>query len=391
MNSSLLTYSISIVIAILPCLSVYNFLPGTNLGSFIILVLTLLAISLGVKHIDREELSFFFLILYITLIDGVYYSIAGYPWFDLTLMLHNIWSILLCFLPLITILHNVDITYFVKTAFGIGILASLIVVWQRMTLIATGSFNNDIFLPWFEVSRELDTMSMRRPSAFFTEPAHFATFMLPVFYLSILLKRYLYSSLFFFSILCSGSSTGFLLLVIVSMGIIYTSRTKHKLLKSILVLLCLGILFGAILIMYPQIILENIEKLSGVEEGNSDIRLLGPLSYLQYYDLWEHIFGITLNQLGNFLDSKNIAGFGTDNSNFANGIIYMYLSYGLIGLSVLIRYLYRKWKYSFEAKGFMLIFIGILASAQVLFNTDFLYLTSYIILSKRIVLSESHY
>lgn len=51
-----------------------------------------------------------------------------------------------------------------------------------------------------------------------------------------------------------------------------------------------------------------MNKLSRISKGSSDDRLFGPLAYLSAFNAWEHMFGITLNQLGNFSIVENACG-----------------------------------------------------------------------------------
>ena len=368
-------------VAVAPALAVYRFMPGTNLAMSMLLVsgAVFFRLNLGNNIILRDEYRLCVGVLVLTAVASAYMIVVGTEWFDTTLMLHNLWGIMVCFLPLVFVVGNLNVKVFVRIVYIVGILAALIVIWQRISLIRTGSFNNDVFLPWFDVKRDLDDMSVKRPSAFFSEPAHLTIFMLPIVYLSLLDKSYLLSAFFFFAILCSGSSTGFIMLPIIFLYHLFGKRDINRVMIVVVAFVAILIGYGLIVFFYPQIIIENMEKLGGMQGGNdpsATLRLAGPLAHVRYMDDVQLFVGITLNQLENLLRYNRII-WGGNSGNYANSIIFMFISYGVLGLLLLLMYLWRKWKSSGEAKGFFLIFIGILCSDQTLFGAHFLYLVTF--------------
>lgn len=368
-------------VAVAPALAVYRFMPGTNLAMSMLLVsgAVFFRLNLGNNIILKDEYQLCVGVLVLTGVASIYMIAAGTEWFDTTLMLHNLWGIMVCFLPLVFVVGNLNVKLFVRIVYIVGILAAFVVIWQRVTLIRTGSFNNDVFLPWFDVQRNLDDMSVKRPSAFFSEPAHFTIFMLPIFYLSLLDKRYLLSAIFSFSILCSGSSTGFIMLPIILLYYLFGINGLNRFSRMFVAFVFIFVGYGLIILFYPQVIMENMEKLMVMQGGNdssANLRLIGPLAHVRYMDDVQLFVGITLNQLDRILNPMGHF-WGKQSGNYANSIIFMFISYGAIGLSLLLMYLWRKWKSTAGAKGFLLIFIGILCSDQTLFNMHFFYLATF--------------
>ena len=372
---------LSLTLAVLPALAVYNFLPGTSLGMFLILIVSFSVIITRRRiKIAKDECFLFLSILLVSFLSLGYHVVAGSgKWFDFSVFINNLYGIFICFLPLIFSIQYADIKALVNTLYTVGILASVVIIWQRLSLFATGSFVQEVFLPGFEINRAIESMTISRPSAFFTEPAHFCIFLLPVLYLSLRARNVLFSALFLFAVLCSGSTTGFLMSAGIVIYNIYNRNRRHRLWVMILAVILFALAYFSILIFYPQILLENIEKLSGVQDGDSDIRLFGPLMYLSYFDEVEWVLGITLNQLEGFLFS-----FGVEGKNYANAMIFMIISYGIVGFLALIFYLCKKWKSQLMSKGLLLVFGGILFSDQILFNAHFLYLASLTLLAPRI-------
>ena len=370
----------SIIIAVLPALSLYNFIPGMNFGIFLYFTFFIAILPfIKISDISFAEWQLFLGALSITFAATFVYVIMEVRWFNINLMVNNLFSIVISFIPLIFAVKKVNKTIFRRSLLVVGSLASIVVIWQRIELIVFGNFYQDLFLPGLEVIRDVDEMSLNRPSAFFSEPAHLSIYLMPIFYLSLLDKKFFFSLLFLGGILFCGSSTGFISLIVVILFYIYQTDGNYKFIKIIglLILMILGYL--SIFLLYPQILLENIDKIEGVGEGHSDIRLLGPLEYLRFFDVLQWSFGLTLNQLEAFLRYNNYV-LTLGNANYANGFIYMLLSYGIIGFLLLLRYLILRSKAKGYRKGFWLIFVLILSSDQILFNSHFIYLISFMLI-----------
>ena len=374
-------FTISVLLA--PVLAVYNFLPGISFGSFVVLVFAFLYLyAHGLSSYSKDNLLLFAVISSLTFVEAVINLFSSSFWFDFTLMFHNLFSIFLCFFPLIIASKGVNVKLLINGLLLLGLFASIIIIWQRITLILTGAFEVNVFLPWFEVRREIEFFSITRPSAFFTEPAHFCIFMLPIFYLALLCRKYFYSGLFFFAILCSGSTTGFLVsIIIVAYFVFQNSDRKDRVRNVSIIILGCAILVFTIFTYFPSIILENLDKLREADSSSKSLRTEGYLSYIQYYGISELLFGITLNQLVNFVHyNLNISNV----YNYSNAIIYMLLSYGILGFLYFMKYLYRLWSRASSSKGFLIVFFAILASDQILFNMHFFYLATIAMMSNQI-------
>ena len=101
-----------------------------------------------------------------------------------------------------------------------------------------------------------------------------------------------------------------------------------------------------------------------------------------------YIFGVGFNQLAEFLRSNGVFllnEWGVEiNANYANAIIYSFLSYGLLGFVFCIKYIYCTIKSNKSNLGFVCFALGILLSDQVLFNRNLLYLIVFLIFSSKL-------
>lgn len=372
----------SAFMAISPAFAMYLFLPGAELAKFIALVFSLIVVFLyGVKWRLKETARFFYCVVIVTIISTLYHTMTLSYWFNTSHVINNLLSSAFTFIPIIFLSDYIKPKIFIKVGVYFGIIVSLVVIWQRVLGVITGSFPTDFFLPGFEINRDIETFSVDRPSAFFTEPAHLCIFMLPVLLTTLLYRKYLLSAFFAFAILCSGSTTGFLMIVVLLAVHMLETDSSHKMRNIIALILGAAILYYLILAFFPQIILENFDKLGGVQEGKSDIRLLGPLEYFKSFDGFEKFFGITLNLLEDFLGARLSL---YDMKNFSNGALFMLLSYGYIGFICLIVFVMRLWKKCPSTKGYIVIFIGILCSDQILFNPHFMYLVLFVLSTERL-------
>jgi len=347
-------------------------------------LLNLLTINLfQVFRQRRNEIQWYISIFIIGLVGMLFNYNQTY--FSLSSFFNNFIGLSLFFMALILFTANVNIKLFKKTLLFVGILAAIICLFQRVQLLLTGTFYKEFFLPGLIVKRDLDTFTTTRVSAFFTEPAHLSIYLLPIYYIALREKKVIISIILGLGILFSGSSTGIIILSVLTVYFIVKIVKKNIYIIPILIGI-IGLYIG-IMVLFPDVLLSNLEKLNSTDSGS--IRLLGPLQYLTQFDIFQYFFGVGLNQLADFLSSKGIhliTNWGKEvNANYANAAIYMILSYGLTGFIFFIRYLYETVKIQKSDWGFILFSLGILLSDQVLFNMNLLYLLAFLILSKQIL------
>ena len=151
-----------------------------------------------------------------------------------------------------------------------------------------------------------------------------------------------------------------------------------------------AILYSGIMYLFPDVLVNNIEKFSSVESGN--IRLLGTLQYLGLFDAFQWCFGVGLNQLSSFLQSfglRLINDWGVvKNANYANAFVYMMLSYGVMGVFFFVRYIVQTVRTYKSDLGFVIYALGVFFSDQVLFNMNLLYVLTFLTISKQILAGD---
>lgn len=363
----------SFLLALAPCLSMYLLLPGTNLGLFVYLCAIILSINLIRVKYNLERIWFYQILLM---------SLFGYvmnystPWFSVPGFINNLWPITICFATLIVVVPHVDPKIFKKSFLFISIFAAIIVIGQRLSIILTGAYYSNFYLPLFELSDDI-AYSLNRPSAFFKEPAHIAIYLLPAYYLSLLDKKYIYVVLFAFGILASSSSTGFILVGLSTIiWLLFDTRGVKNRIAAIL-LLGIGVAF---VIKYQSVIIvdDHIEKLTNTESSSS-IRLLGGLTYFKSFTILEKIFGIGFNQLSNYF------GINREIANYSNAVLFMLISYGYLGLLSLGFYLFKLFRLYKPQLGFYVILLGVMLSSQLLFHDFLIHLLTFCMIGNKLL------
>lgn len=364
----------ALLLATAPVFAVYS-LAGLTMTFFLIwfcIILNIFNQTKSSNQFRHPEQILFLGVLVLGFLS--YLTNNGEVFYSSRLFINNLFPIVSFFGVLLLCTKSVNVDLFVKVIIWISLAASLICLFQRVQIVATGSYSNNFFIPGLEVKRDLENFSTR-PSAFFTEPAHLAIYLLPVFYFLLRAKKQAYSIIIGLGILSSGSTTGFLLMFV--LYIINSIKNRINKNKMFVSLLSMALLFSIVMYVSPDILLSNYEKLATSESSSS--RLLGPLQYFGYFNFIQYIFGIGLNQLSSFLQSHGFVLLSAFNEemdmNYANALIYMVLSYGIIGGFMLLRYLVTLFK-TYNCKqnaGFYVILLGIMLSDQVLFNMNLLY------------------
>lgn len=386
MNKYVVSKLNAIYLATIPIIGIY-LLPGGILLNWVLTGLLLIVNFLSGNFVNAftkrsGEFKWFLTILFIGFL-GFIFNMGGY--FSTDLYFNNHASILIFFFSLIVFTARCNIKVFVNTLVVVGVAAAAVAIFQRIQLLLTGSFYMDFFIPGLDIIRDVESFTMHRVSSFFTEPAHLAIYLLPIS--AILLKqgKMILFAITALGILFSGSTTGFLLLSAIIF--IYLISADVKIIYLFLFAILVGLSALLIVTYFPDVLLDNIDKLQGTDSDG--IRHLGPLHHLQLFNPIQWIVGIGFNQLGEFLRSHGIYlvnEWGKEvNTNYANAIIYMLISYGLIGFIYTIRYFVKSIKKYRCDLCFLVIILGVLASDQVWFNRNLLYILCFMIFSSEIL------
>jgi hypothetical protein len=358
-----------LIIAIYPILSIYMFLPGLTYGNLSVIFYLIFKLLVSRKI----RIDFPFLIIMIIFICSNLLQLIINPDVSSILVSHNTYSMLLFLVVTITLIADSeeDMMRLYKYLKIVSVLSSLGIICQFIswTLFHTHIF---LFIPGIKrIAYVLIETYRYRPSSFFTEPSHFAIYILPVFTLSLLKRDYYYSIFFLLALIFSTSSLGIISAVVLLLWHfrnIFRHMNSNKTLKIVIVLVSI-VLF--LTFIESDIITFGLNKLFTIFDKASRPRLWGSLHYISFFGIREYVFGIGLNQFSYLVNMK----LGIDIPNFSNSLVFSFISFGIIGLFFWVLYIYmviKRLPKNYIALG--IIFLCVCAIDQVLFNQNLLYL-----------------
>lgn len=216
-----------------------------------------------------------------------------------------------------------------------------------------------------------NAVTYMRPNSLFMEPSYFAIFMLPIFELMLIEKKYKSASLYAFLMFISTSSLGILGTII----IIFIHTLVKKDYKIVLISL-ITLMVGFILLNYLDmqwIIVNNLEKIHNMN-SESKIRIIGYLSYFEKLPYINQFIGVGFGQMGNYFSGYRI-------ENYSNAFVLILMNFGIIGAILYIGlYIYIYIKSSDEGKIFVLILLMISCIDGTIYNSNYYYLMFYILM-----------
>lgn len=250
----------------------------------------------------------------------------------------------------------------------IGIITTLFIFFQFFMYY----FNNKPilgYIPGLKLTDmdylEVPSITYGRPNSLFFEPAHYSIYILPIYTLSLIKREYYLSSFLLIGLFVSTSGTGIFIGIIITL--LYTFNNKNwKIFSSIIIVTIL------LIFILPDNFFDRFigTKLT-LSRFFEDIRLLKPLEYFEKFDITNWFFGLGLNNLSLFMESKGI----NDVPNYANVMIYSFISFGIIGGGIIYYYIIFLYKKIIKKyKLLWVTFLFILFTDQLLFNRSLIYL-----------------
>ena len=138
-----------------------------------------------------------------------------------------------------------------------------------------------------------------RPSAFFTEPQAYASYMLPLLVFAINKRKYLFSLLIAVSIFLSTSSMGILLVGIIFVVFIFQTEKWHYKFISIVVLGLLVIVF-----LFLPVFQMAVDKIFTTDFFGTNIRLTTGFFIYSTFDMPDLILGIGAGRQESYVENN---------------------------------------------------------------------------------------
>jgi hypothetical protein len=212
-----------------------------------------------------------------------------------------------------------------------------------------------------------------RPSSFFTEPAAFATYMMPLLFMALRNREFIFSVVITLSIILSTSSSGILLAVLMWLYLAFNSNANNRYKFMMLFL----IFFIIIAINYVPMFEYSLNKITNTEI-NDNIRLVrGYEIYLMLPD-YEKIFGIVAPNLHDYLIEGKVwlpwMSYTRDSLlGYTNTISSVFIHYGIIGGFIFLLLFYKMFKNEDKScRGYLLIMFVSIFGQSIFFDGYFL-------------------
>lgn len=363
----------SIILATVPILGIYRFYQGINYDILILSLFALVHIVYAQKvNFKVGVLNYFGVLVLINLLSFVLTDNQISSLFISNTLYIIIFALLLSYYA--TLESDV---LFVKSILLIGVISTILVFYQTILFRLFG-IASVLFFPLDMVipsAPDFPSITYGRPNSIFTEPAHYAIFILPLLWYSLVNQKHVLTGLFIAGLVFSTSVTGLAAGLIL---LLLQTVFKGKNLKVLPVILLLSL---GVMVVFPEVFfnIKNyiLPKITDIETLTKSERFFSTIIVFSKMDFFSILFGLGHNQLQEFMLQN-----GMPNAmNFANSLLMSIFSFGILGLILLFVFLYYLYKINTD-KGYFLILILILLSDQILFNRNFFYLIACIYLIK---------
>ena len=281
---------------------------------------------------------------------------------------------------LLATMGSIDKKSFFKVYYAIGMLCSILVIYQFIMGNLFGIPQSAIrFLPVADGDLHFWLQNSKRASGLFTEPQAYSSYILPLLVL-LLFKREFRSSIFIsVAIFASTSSQGIFLALIV-WGYYLVIYKEIGLEKFFRCLICfIAVIIALIIINNVPSLQPIIDKILAINLFGYDIRLTKGFQIYYAMPFWDKIIGIGFGNLhddllrGNFnffwmeLTRVELLAYITTMSN-------VLVSFGVIAFLFYVNIFVKNWESGTPEAKLILIIILISSFTQtILFNSWFVY------------------
>lgn len=354
-------------------LSAYSvFSVFSDYGTVILILYMIISFFKNKKLYVYKPLLNFVIVTKLIFVFGLYF----YGGFNLASFYNTIVPFLQI-LIIASIAQNINFNFFYRWYAIVGIICSLVIIIQAINLYVFGNPAVPItILPIpLEDYHYWGDFVGERPSAFFSEPQAFASFIIPLLILSFIYKKHKLSFLIGIAILMSGSSLGTGLLLIISLK--FSLEVKYK--KTLIFWLIL-ISFFTYMFLTLDLFESSREKFLRIDLTD-DIRLVRGFIVISTFGFQELLFGIGDNLYDyiitnlNFLWVDEHIKSGTERLiAYTTSISGLIIRYGLLGGYLYLSLLRKIYKIDKSPLRFMIVIILLLSFSQtIVYNNWFVF------------------
>ena len=320
----------------IPILNVYSF----GVGNIALIALLLVAIyGLISGNVFKKQKLFLFLGFLVIFHEAIFYVMYNVPktsgtWFN------RIVEELLFVISIATFVNVFDLGKLYKWWRLVGVLFMIGLFYHSIEYYVFNHNVDMIKLPFLPLSdnkvfEKILTVDYTRPRSFFTEPSHYASFMLPLLFLNLLYKDYKYGAINTVFLLLSTSSLG----IVTGAFFLIVMSFKHTSFK-IKLLLIISLIIGYFCFLNMEIFQYARDKIATSNGGDesSSLRLFFTASVWAELPIDLKILGIPNFSIGDFLlqNSKYIPNQlvwvlqDESSINYASSIWFVAVKFGLV-------------------------------------------------------------
>lgn len=320
----------------IPILNVYSFGVG-NIALIALLVVAIYGLISG--NVFKKQKLFLFLGFLVIFHETIFYVMYNVPktsgtWFN------RIVEELLFVISIATFVNVFDLGKLYKWWRLVGVLFMIGLFYHSIEYYVFNHNVDMIKLPFLPLSdnkvfEKILTVDYTRPRSFFTEPSHYASFMLPLLFLNLLYKDYKYGAINMVFLLLSTSSLG----IVSGVFFLIVMSFKHTSFK-IKLLLIIFLIFGYLCFLNMDIFQYASDKIATSNGGDesSSLRLFFTASVWAELPVDLKILGIPNFSIGDFLlqNSKYIPNQlvwvlqDESSINYASSIWFVAVKFGLV-------------------------------------------------------------
>lgn len=371
---------------------------GTHINlNYVVMLFSLVFVfsKKPIRHLGLRRIFFVMCVIYLMLSFLTLLLHLGDTWYNDSALKNIVFAIPVTFIILYFYTDSFSVKTFLKWGVIIALLGTVIIIYQRFSFLLFGDYYSNFsidFIPGIEFGREESLEVQIRPCAFFSEPAHYAEFCLPILVFLLLKRKMLFAVIISFGMLISGSTIGFVGLLaawvcsffIDSKGSLCSSR---NILGLVFVLVLIFFLYRTMNYYYPEIMEFQMRKMDNTDVDDT-ARMLGSLPILKHFDTLEWVFGIGIGNKDAYIQAFNInvAVANGEKDNFTNTFFSLLVFFGIVGFVVFFIFMCKLYAKCCKGSQVTYIFIMLLLffSSNFIFAGNLLYYVFFVANTKYI-------
>ena len=364
------------------CLYIFLDFYKTPIFSFGHLIMIVGAIYLVITRKKNSSMLMLIFLYAWILIQSIVLILLNLDYVDNGELIKNTIYFLTFIMIVITFPPNIDFVLMKKILFFISYICLGALFVQAFTLYILELPITSWTLFKSLTDRVFDAYTGSRPSSFFYEPQHYASFMIPIIILKLMDKKILYPIIISFSVVLSTSTQGILIVFVIwILYLLYSRNYKIIFAGTLVVALSIYLFISLDVFSYA------LDKLRATDFMNN-IRV--PKPWFIYYEmpLSDKIIGIGINNVNNYIYSTGVAqrwylSAAHQSPNFLSSLGGNFVHFGFFGGFLFILFLFNIQKKLINEQKILIIIIFLSALSQtIIFNSWFVY---YVVISVAII------